>query len=1325
MAFRFPILVFALALLPVVSLAGSLHLGSIPEYGIGEVKPKVREFLPDDIGQPFEMRDLQPLRTLGDLARYHPQGFWDRHLSFLDLVLLKDYLDEDSVPSSPVIPSVETSPMVCSVRLSANKLAVTKTQTEQFQGYGERVVETTYAIDPSMFYSMVVSAHVAFPFRYTSPRKQHNYRCQCVVKFFIADTYGTSIRAGFINERDELNATADWDGYWSTMTDHTITFVSPTVNLPLSVNDDVTAESMTQRVNFDGFQAPHATFERPLLKIARRYATDSYGHSSSTPFETQYQVGFFPYDSSWNTALTSWRSPNNQSPSNGGWFRASYAVWVRVIDEEDNTVDVVPATFLDDGIDRPHDPTLDNVLTSLCGDHLPLLRFVSDGEFAYSETELGNMGSIRSAEFSTTTYFAVDPRYNHAPENWISTGYTSSFGRENWYEAIRNSLGVDGRDSDPFMFTSDRGYLQSVSELCNLPNVGGLTGGTTGELFNESSRRFDGRVRGRADDTADWKFEWKTYSFSGDSRGDDPSLYNLLGTTGERNVRGGISDCGGIQDVDAAIRLLSNTPSDWYVAGTNEQQRYPASPIDFLRNTFNQNYGRGELDDNALEGVVSKIVSKINGSFARGGGDWRTAYDALDWFSPSDPYQLIGVDLPKPLMEVERKFLHSYWRGLLSSWQLGSYDLVLPNDAMQVSEWEFAGDEALVSVTFPLHLSSVRRNAFKGCVNLKKVIINSQSAYIDREAFAGCSNIGTVILGPDLQMLDWSAFRDCANLSNICVSAARRELPLGAMSMYNLSDTFNFTILSDAPVVPERFNGGYRHMSKWRITLEEGIVGIGRSAFERDDAITEVKFPSTLGDIGDYAFNMCSGIKSIEIPAGVSNIGQVAFHSIDVSKITVDAGNRHFCIADGVLYGLEDGIKRRILQASADISPDYQIPETVRVIDPMAFYGCRKLRSLRIPSGVNELGEQTFVRCLELTSLTIPASVNKIDARALSGLSFDCVVFESGSSFYVDGEALFYKVGASHLQLVCVKSTIGAEYTIPDAVSSIQDSALSGLSNLRTVICGAGLEKIGQYAFSSCSQLESVRFNEGLMEIDKCAFSECANLKAIIFPASLNKLGSMSFRSCVNVSRVVFKGDVPEGIAESLLLDNYCMVWYPLDYASAYEGVIPPAQFAGYTDNLKFTSIEDVAESFAGFPTVVASLKSDDEVLGFGEFLSDCGASSAGSMSVGQKTWVYQSFKLAEIMTAPQLFEEEPVLKIDDIELTGGNLSLTISLTAGAEAIQLAKDKLAEKIRVGTTLGNITGKPTIVASPAADGTSLTFTITPPVGNQGFVRVLID
>lgn len=154
-------------------------------------------------------------------------------------------------------------------------------------------------------------------------------------------------------------------------------------------------------------------------------------------------------------------------------------------------------------------------------------------------------------------------------------------------------------------------------------------------------------------------------------------------------------------------------------------------------------------------------------------------------------------------------------------------------------------------------------------------------------------------------------------------------------------------------------------------------------------------------------------------------------------------------------------------------------------------------------------------------------------------------------------------------------------------------------------------------------------------------------------------------------------------------------------------------------------TIAELAEVFGGESDVVKGVKDDAQLAAFNQFLKDCAIASASDMSAGQKTWAYQSFKLSEVMTAPQLFEEEPVLKFDDIELNDGNLALTVSLHAGAEAITLAKDKLAERIRVGTSLDAIVETPQILASPSADGTSLTFTVTPPQGDKGFVRILIE
>lgn len=175
--------------------------------------------------------------------------------------------------------------------------------------------------------------------------------------------------------------------------------------------------------------------------------------------------------------------------------------------------------------------------------------------------------------------------------------------------------------------------------------------------------------------------------------------------------------------------------------------------------------------------------------------------------------------------------------------------------------------------------------------------------------------------------------------------------------------------------------------------------------------------------------------------------------------------------------------------------------------------------------------------------------------------------------------------------------------------------------------------------------------------------------------------------------------------------------------------------FAGYdcawldsvvwTPKNAVTTLDDLAKIFGCDSLVVEHVNDEIQLAVFNNFLRGCSVTSAADLTSGQKQYAYQSFKLSEITTTPQLFEEEPVLKIDDFELAGDNLSVTISLTAGAEAIQLAKDKLAEKIRVGTSIDAIITPPNILVSPSVDGMLLTYTIIPPQGNQVFVKVQID
>lgn len=162
-----------------------------------------------------------------------------------------------------------------------------------------------------------------------------------------------------------------------------------------------------------------------------------------------------------------------------------------------------------------------------------------------------------------------------------------------------------------------------------------------------------------------------------------------------------------------------------------------------------------------------------------------------------------------------------------------------------------------------------------------------------------------------------------------------------------------------------------------------------------------------------------------------------------------------------------------------------------------------------------------------------------------------------------------------------------------------------------------------------------------------------------------------------------------------------------------------------WTPDAVTLTLDDLAKVFGEDSDVVKNITDEAGLAAFNDFLKKCSINSASDLKSAQKQYAYQSFKLAEIMTAPRLFEVEPVLKIDDLELSGSNLSVTISLKAGAEVIQLAKDKFAEKVRVGTEIGAINQAADIETTATADNKSVILTIVPPKGGKAFVKVALE
>ena len=61
------------------------------------------------------------------------------------------------------------------------------------------------------------------------------------------------------------------------------------------------------------------------------------------------------------------------------------------------------------------------------------------------------------------------------------------------------------------------------------------------------------------------------------------------------------------------------------------------------------------------------------------------------------------------------------------------------------------------------------------------------------------------------------------------------------------------------------------------------------------------------------------------------------------------------------------------------------LPASIKVIEPNAFLGCKKLKAINLEEGLTHIGETAFKGCSALESITIPSTVGRIEDEAFAG----------------------------------------------------------------------------------------------------------------------------------------------------------------------------------------------------------------------------------------------------------------------------------------------------------------------------------------------------
>jgi hypothetical protein len=272
-----------------------------------------------------------------------------------------------------------------------------------------------------------------------------------------------------------------------------------------------------------------------------------------------------------------------------------------------------------------------------------------------------------------------------------------------------------------------------------------------------------------------------------------------------------------------------------------------------------------------------------------------------------------------------------------------------------------------------------------------------------------------------------------------------------------------------------------------------GSVPTDSKAYKQGASVTVLGNIGYLAKAGGYAF---TGWNTMADGTGISYAVKATF-AMSTGDMTL-----YTLWIPSHLYFTGSGTSITITGYSAALSGSLTIPEGITGIGDKALYGCTSLTSVIIPSSVTTIGSNAFGNCTSLINISVdPANPNY---SSTSGV-------------------LFNKTGTS---LVQVPGGMTGSYIIPASVTTIDDSAFYGCTNLTGVTIPSSVTTIGEKAFSNCTSLTGVTIPSSVTTIGEKAFSNCTSLTGVTIPSSVTTIGEKAFYNCTSLTGVTIPSSV-------------------------------------------------------------------------------------------------------------------------------------------------------------------------------------------------------